>query len=93
MDPGTLFVKLLLLQQLAWAPTHIHYVCAHTSDPTACYDEWQAYKDDEAAVMVGNWNSPTQTAGSFYNYIEPKPLPQADRTACDSQKPITAFCY
>jgi len=93
VDPTTFFVPLFMFQQLAWTPPRIHNVCAKTYDPPACYDEWQATRNISDAIMMGNWKRPTHTPGSFYNYIDPVPLPSTSPSLCnDRQKAIDA-CY
>jgi len=93
VDTTTFFIPLILVQQLTWTPPSIQYACAQTYDPPACYDEWQATRNPEDAIMMGNWKRPTHTTSSFYQYIDPTPLPSTKSFACTDENPAIKFCY
>lgn len=93
VDTTGFLIPLLMLPQLSGTPPHIEQACAHTYDPPACYDEWQATKNADDAIMMGNWNAPTPTTGSFYHYIDTPPMPTVDSPICDDTPFNAEACY
>jgi len=92
VDPTSLIIPFFLVQPLSWTPPHIESACAQTYDPPACYDEWQATKNADDAIMMGNWKTPLPSTGSFYDYIDPPATPTVESPICDDKPSIPDTC-